>query len=209
MSEAPVLNDTQKRLYDGFASCVNDLHLPLNKITVTQVTKCANLNRRTFYSHFIDIYDMFDKLKGVLAQVLEVGTEGFVTPAGITKPDRILKSIDYISCFGNYILAVSILDTNFFPKQISELVQQKLLDFVKNRPDKKEVVNDRKTDYHITFISYGLGWEAFTWMTEKDRIPAADLANIIYFQLSSVTMGMVEPERLEKLVDSVNLYEAK
>lgn len=106
--------DTQKRLYDAFTHCVTALELPLNKITVTKVTKIAGLSRRTFYTHFLDIYDLYEKLKQHLAQVLAIGTAGFVTKNGITKPAGILKAIHDIDQYEPYIFAVSNLDTEFF-----------------------------------------------------------------------------------------------
>lgn len=36
---------------------------PLNKITVTELTALADVNRATFYAHYTDIYEMFDELK--------------------------------------------------------------------------------------------------------------------------------------------------
>ena len=35
----------------------------LRKITVTEITKKANINRGTFYLHYFDIYDMVEKLE--------------------------------------------------------------------------------------------------------------------------------------------------
>lgn len=36
---------------------------PLNKITITELTALADVNRATFYAHYMDIYEMFDELK--------------------------------------------------------------------------------------------------------------------------------------------------
>ena len=35
----------------------------INEISVTDICKKANLNRTTFYSNYIDIYDLSDKIK--------------------------------------------------------------------------------------------------------------------------------------------------
>lgn len=200
--------DTQKRLYDAFTHCVTALELPLNKITVTKVTKIAGLSRRTFYTHFLDIYDLYEKLKQHLAQVLAIGTAGFVTKNGITKPAGILKAIHDIDQYEPYIFAVSNLDTEFFPQQITDLVQQKLLDYVAHRPDKKSVVSEHETYYHILFISYGLGQECYYWMADRQRIPAQDLAKNIYYQLSSVSVGMIDPDLLDQAVAKLNTFDA-
>ena len=40
----------------------------INEITVSDICKVANLNRSTFYSNYIDIYDLADKIKEELFQ---------------------------------------------------------------------------------------------------------------------------------------------
>ena len=41
---------------------------PLSSITVTELTGLADVNRATFYTHYQDIFDMFDHLKEDLSQ---------------------------------------------------------------------------------------------------------------------------------------------
>ncbi len=87
-------------------------------------------------------------------------------------------------------------------------MQQKLLDYVAHRPDKKSVVSERETYYHILFISYGLGQECYYWMADRQRIPAQDLAKNIYYQLSSVSVGMIDPDLLDQAVAKLNTFDA-
>lgn len=51
---------------------------PLNSITVTELTQMADVNRATFYTHYQDIFDMFDHLKQDLCQTCRqmVNTRG-------------------------------------------------------------------------------------------------------------------------------------
>ena len=46
-------------------------HKELNEITVSDICKKCELNRSTFYAHFIDIYDLADKIREHLEE--EVG----------------------------------------------------------------------------------------------------------------------------------------
>ena len=38
----------------------------IDKISVSDICKITGLNRSTFYANFIDIYDLADKVRGVL-----------------------------------------------------------------------------------------------------------------------------------------------
>lgn len=52
---------------------------PMNKITVREICDRAEINRSTFYKHYLDCYDLLDKLKEeALSQLdeLMVGIEG-------------------------------------------------------------------------------------------------------------------------------------
>ncbi|MBQ9011148.1 MAG: TetR/AcrR family transcriptional regulator, partial [Bacilli bacterium] len=35
----------------------------INKITVTEVCKIADINRATFYRYYLDIYDLYDHME--------------------------------------------------------------------------------------------------------------------------------------------------
>lgn len=44
---------------------------PLNAISVTELTRAADINRSTFYLHFTDIYNMFEHMRGDFQSGLE------------------------------------------------------------------------------------------------------------------------------------------
>lgn len=51
---------TREALYQALAALLQEK--PLKSISVTELTRAADVNRSTFYIHFTDIYDMFDKM---------------------------------------------------------------------------------------------------------------------------------------------------
>lgn len=55
--------NTKKALADALKTCMQTK--PLSKITVSEIVRMCQVNRKTFYYHFIDIYDL---LKWVLEE---------------------------------------------------------------------------------------------------------------------------------------------
>ena len=45
-------------------------HMDFEKITVKRICEKAEVNRSTFYAHFVDIYDMLDKMEDYLGREL-------------------------------------------------------------------------------------------------------------------------------------------
>ena len=43
---------------------------PFKDITVTDITKRADLNRGTFYLHYIDIYDLLSKIENEILNII-------------------------------------------------------------------------------------------------------------------------------------------
>ena len=45
----------------AFAELLNEKDM--SKITVTDIVERANISRGTFYAHYLDVYDLYDKLE--------------------------------------------------------------------------------------------------------------------------------------------------
>ncbi|MBB1124238.1 TetR/AcrR family transcriptional regulator [Limosilactobacillus albertensis] len=52
--------ETQTILAKNFLELLQEK--PVSQVTVTEITKRANVNRGTFYSHYQDVYDLLEKL---------------------------------------------------------------------------------------------------------------------------------------------------
>lgn len=57
---------TKKILYDSLIMLMSQKDI--NKITVKELTDLSDINRKTFYLHYKDIFDMFEQIKDVLRE---------------------------------------------------------------------------------------------------------------------------------------------
>ena len=59
---------TKRALCDGLAELLMDK--PLHKVTVQEIADKAEVNRVTFYKHYLDVYDLYEKMeKDVLVEL--------------------------------------------------------------------------------------------------------------------------------------------
>jgi AcrR family transcriptional regulator len=52
---------TRKALFDALAELLTEKQL--HKVTVQEISDMAQVNRVTFYNHFLDVYDLYDKIE--------------------------------------------------------------------------------------------------------------------------------------------------
>ena len=52
---------TRKAICDALMGFLTEKEL--NKVTVQEISDKADINRATFYKHYLDVYDLYDKLE--------------------------------------------------------------------------------------------------------------------------------------------------
>ena len=82
---------TKKALREAIAELLTEKEL--HKVTVQEIADKADVNRVTFYKHYLDVYDLYDKLEHEV--LVELGI--LVLELEKLPPDRIFAQlIDYI-----------------------------------------------------------------------------------------------------------------
>ena len=115
----------------------------INEITVSDICKKAKLNRTTFYSNYIDIYDLADKIKDELFQdVLDLYPD---------ETKNMKRSYDFLKLFKH------VKDNQMFYKTYFKLnydndfnLIEKMLD---HREFEKYYGNDKNVKYHLIFLN--------------------------------------------------------
>lgn len=126
----------------------------INEITVSDICKKAKLNRATFYSNYIDIYDLANKIKENL----------FKEVLGLYKEETKIKkhSYDFLKLFEH------IKENQLFYKTYFKLNYDNDFNLLENMIDYEEVEkyyeNKKNIEYHITFFKYGLNAIIKRWL---------------------------------------------
>ena len=158
--------ESQEKIQKVFIELIQTKEI--NEITVSDICKKANLNRTTFYSNYIDIYDLADKIKEDLFQeVLKLyPTE--------TKTKK--HSYDFLKLF-NHIKENQLFYKTYF-KLGADLTDSLMRDNLNN-----EMIlffgNTKHLQYHIDFFKAGLNAIIIRWLNNNCKESPEEINEII------------------------------
>lgn len=120
---------------------------PLERISVKELCGLANINKSTFYAHYLDIYDLSDKIENeITAQIMnEIDVNDL-----INRPENLPKQLAVL-----YTSKQSLISTIFSGSRTQEL-PKKILNVTMERINKvySEFV-DEKFKIMLTYSVYG------------------------------------------------------
>ncbi len=101
-----------------------------NKITISDIVEKSNINRSTFYRHFLDKYDLLDKIENNMINYISIRQDemlvSFLKINNVPVEhfsaliDECLNNIDYLKIF------LENSDNNSFEKKLKLLIKNKL-----------------------------------------------------------------------------------
>ena len=141
----------------------------ITNISVTDICKQAKLNRTTFYSNYIDIYDLADKIKDSLCKdILNVYDK---------ERNERSHSFDFLKLF-NHIKENQIFYTTFFKLNYDNDYKQ-FKDFMDYDLFKKLYNDEAELDYHISFFMSGLNAIIKKWIKNGCKESPEFINNIL------------------------------
>lgn len=159
--------DSQLKIQKIFIELIQKKEI--NEISVSDICKLANLNRSTFYSNYIDIYDLADKIKeDLFHEVISL------YPKEIESKEH---SYDFLKLFEH------IRDNQLFYKTFFKLDYDNNSNFFKEMVDYSEFEkyydNPTHLEYHIAFFRNGLNAVIKKWLYNGCVESPEDIKNII------------------------------
>lgn len=139
----------------------------IEQISVTDICKNANLNRTTFYSNYVDIYDLADKIRFKMIDVfLDVYSDENIARK---------HSYDFSKLF-KHIKENQIFYKTYFKLKFDLLDDSFLLD----KDDILRWYNSTdNSEYHITFFKAGLNAIIKKWLDNGCKETPEEMFEII------------------------------
>ncbi len=138
---------TRRAIKDAFLSLI--AVKPVNKITVTELTKKAVVSKAAFYLHYNDIYDLLEQLRNeVISEIIKSIPHPEMM---ITKPEEVIS--DMLSAFSSKNDMIWLLFRSGESCTLSKRIEYYIKEAVyQNFPVLK---NDIKFDIVLTFLIQG------------------------------------------------------
>jgi len=139
----------------------------INEISVTDICKKANLNRTTFYSNYIDIYDLADKIREKLEQdILELYKE---------ESQKKYNDYDFLKLFKH------IKDNQLFYKTFFKLNfdLDSFMGFIDNNEVIRFLDSNKHLDYHVAFFKAGINAIIKKWLNGGCKETPEEILEVI------------------------------
>lgn len=141
----------------------------INEITVSDICKKANLNRTTFYSNYIDIYDLADSVRdNLLSSVLSLYPEEIKEKKHSYDFLKLFKYIKENQLFFKTYFKLNYDNSFTFLEEIS--VDDEVLKYYDNIDN---------IEYHITFFKNGLNAVIKKWLQNNCKESPEEIRDII------------------------------
>lgn len=121
---------------------------PLERISVKELCELANINKSTFYAHYLDIYDLSDKIESeITAQIInEIDIDDLVR-----EPTSLPKQLAVL-----YTSRQPLISTIFSSSRTQEMPKKILYTIISKMKEKHpELANDDKLKIMLTYSVFG------------------------------------------------------
>ncbi|MDA8426900.1 MAG: TetR/AcrR family transcriptional regulator C-terminal domain-containing protein [Treponema sp.] len=125
----------------------------LNKITITDIVRRADINRGTFYAHYADVYTVVDQIENELIAKLNELLEVFQSKDLLRKPLPVLKELArYLEeDIEYYRMLIKAKGAQSFLERMKRLIVEKLMS------DERSLAKVKDRDRFLVALSFFAG----------------------------------------------------
>lgn len=146
---------------------------PLEEITVTELAKEANLERKTFYLHYSNIREIVEEINGDVAEQIAQETKG-LSPRDREYYARLTKIMD--ENFDYYGLIMKDSRYAIYQFEGQQVLRAALLEHYRETTD----LEGEYLELYADFYAMGIGSIYLNWLQNGQKLGLEDLTDFVY-----------------------------
>lgn len=150
-------------------------HMEFEKITVKKICEKAQVNRSTFYAHFMDIYDMLDKMEQTLRKELLLSYQNGNEESYVFSEHSFLLFLEHIKKH-KYFYKVNLQTRKSFPLKQG---YENLWDIIEPRCKEVGILDKEEILYYFINFQAGFTMTLKHWVDTDCKISEKQVAEII------------------------------
>lgn len=148
---------------------------PINKITVKEICAMAEINRATFYKHYLDIYDLLDKIE---AQFLDELRDILNSKASNTTKDILILIMTALKADEETYKAICSSNGDpTFPAKVLETCNYITQTQINIDINKK--LTQKQKEWVYQFTAHGCNGILNNWISEGMKEPISEVADFV------------------------------
>lgn len=180
-------NITKRALAAALKALMKEM--PFEKITISDICEKCNMNRKSFYYHFKDKYDLVNWIFDTEFLAVAVKKEY------INRWDKINDLCQYFYANHNfYSKVLNVTGQNSLSDHMKELFIPVIFDAFQ-----EEAVSPKMRNFQIAFFSDALTLAFQRWLTDKNPLSAEEFVEQSQLCLEMIQMKLQELERDKRL----------
>lgn len=166
---------TKHAIYNAFVELLSETEI--NHITITDISKKADINRKTFYNYYSDIYEVMEEIENMtvdtfikrLDTIEFTNMTDFLTQVFVEFTEIINSDLDFFS---------HLFKTNNRSILIVKIVEA-IKEYIRKRIEEKQVLDLEKFNLVADFYIPGILSVYMNWFMNNHNISIEKLSHIL------------------------------
>jgi AcrR family transcriptional regulator len=167
--------EIENKIIDAFMTLYADN--PIEKISIKMITDQANLNRGTFYLHYLDIYDLLDKVESYFYSLTKIIAKNSLN--ALVNDELIIEALPSMEFYQKYLSYYKVLLCNSGKSNLEYLMKEEikivLTESYQNRSNKDHLLNE----YALEYVSSAYVATIIHWIRNDMSLSQKDLSKMI------------------------------
>lgn len=167
--------DTERRMQEAVLELMKNTEL--SKITVRKICEKAQVNRSTFYAHFVDIYDLLDKMEDELSRQLLERYAGETAGREVFTAASFVPFLQHIKQH-QYLYRITLPTRTSFP--IARGYERMWEEVIRPCCERAGITQEEEMQYYFVAFQAGFTMMLRRWVEDGCRMEEERMAELLY-----------------------------